>query len=97
MAEWQAGADQHLRPGETEVVTVTLALPLAAGNECQGATGRLLIRQGLVEQAEKRGVYECHPFPIYASGQGVEDPVDALGGCYCWDVSRPLHRLLGHP
>jgi len=92
---WSPGANQHLEPGETEVARITVHFPLAAGNECQGRTGCLLVRRGFIHASEKGGVYECRALPIFSHGREMSDADDRLDGHICWDVSGLLHPLLG--
>ena len=90
---WSPRADQRLKPGETETATVRVHFPLAAGNQCQGKTGQLLVRQGFVE--EKGGVYECRKLPAIPPGKTTSAAGDSLEGCFCWDVGKLLHPVLG--
>jgi hypothetical protein len=63
-ASWSTDADQHLEPGETEQVTVTVTLPQVANNQCQGATGCLVVRRGFLIEGRDGGVYECRYSPF---------------------------------
>jgi len=56
---WSPGADRYLLPGEVEVATLQVGLPLAAGNDCQGAAGTLFIRRGWAPGEGSGGVYQC--------------------------------------
>lgn len=91
---WSPGADQRLEPGETEIATISVHFPLAAGNECQGHGGGLVIRQGFLPAAESGGVYECRELPILSDGTETSRDGDSLDGNICWDISGVLHPLL---
>jgi len=94
--EWSPGADQHLGPGETETARITVRFPLAAGNECQGDIGRLIVRRGFIEGSDKGGVYECRAMSVLAYGVEILDADDSLDRHLCWEQGKVLHSLLRH-
>jgi len=91
---WGSGADQHLEPGETETATIAVHFPPAAGNECQGDTGHLLVRRGFIQDSGKGGIYECRPLPVFSHSRKILDVHDGLDGHICWNVNGLLHPLL---
>lgn len=71
--EWTSGANQKLKPGESETAIVTLSFALAAGNRCQALPGWLQMRRQFLDKHEKGGVYACRP---------LETP----GEYECWEI-----------
>lgn len=95
-ADWSPGADQHLEPGETETVTVTVALPQSAENMCQGDTGRLIVRRGYLDAGQAGGVYECRPSPLARLLHQVYKRGGDLTGYSCMEVDRAWFRFFSH-
>lgn len=91
---WSPGANQHLEPGEMEAVTVTVQLPLAAGNQCQGDSGRIRVRVRLCPEDDRGGTIECRPMNIMGRDVVSLDSDDGLDGYICWEVSGPLNEIL---
>ena len=93
---WSPGANRYLEPGETELATVTVTFPLAAGNACQGKMGLLTIRRGYLEENEHGyggGVYECRPSPFArTSSEGLLES-DDLKGHVCGKMGWPIFEL----
>lgn len=94
---WSPGANQYLKPGETEQVMVTVTFPQAASNACQGKVGLLTVRRSYLNGEEgggAGGIYECRPSPYaHSSSKGLLNS-DDLNGCICGKVGRPFLDLL---
>ena len=94
---WSPGADRRLRPGETESVTISVTLPEAAGNACQGQVGWLVVRRGYLGRKSypnTRGIYECRPSPYARSCSDGLLERDDLRGLICGRVDRLFLNLL---
>ena len=90
---WSPGADQYLKAGETETVTVTVAFPQAASNSCQNKRGWLVVRRGYLRKG-RGGVYECRPSP-YTRTSDIGPPEGAdLKGYICGRVDQPFLDLI---
>ncbi len=94
--DWSPGADQHLEPGESETVTVTVALPQGAENVCPGDTGRLIVRRGYLDDGQAGGVYECRPSPLARLLHQVYKRGGDLTGYSCTEVDRSWFRFFSH-
>lgn len=51
---WSPGADLHLEPGETELVTVNVTFPDEAKSECRGEAGHLVVRHYFLNHDQGR-------------------------------------------
>jgi len=95
-ADWSPGADQHLEPGEAEIVTVTVALPPGVENMCLGDTGRLIVRRGYLDAGQAGGVYECRPSPLARLLHQAYKRGGDLTGYSCTEVDRSWFGFFSH-
>jgi hypothetical protein len=89
---WNPGSDQHLEPGETETITITVSLPQSAGNACQNKEGALTVRRS-TQSTQHIGVYDCRP-TFFSRLFGRNQPANSLRGHICTRAGWPLYTLL---
>ena len=94
--DWSPGADQHLEPGEAEMVTVTVALPQGVENICQRVTGQLIVRRGYLDDGQAGGVYECRPSSLARLLHQAYKRGGDLTGYSCTEVNRSRFGFFNH-
>jgi len=88
---WGEDVDWRLEPGEIEIATIVLHFPLAAGNECQGRSGSLLVYRGLVQSARSGGSQECCRVSFVPRGSKRRNEDSPSDGLYFRDLLKTEH------